>query len=274
MKIIIETPQLALWRIEEAFSNLPHVHEDRLQLTIPTKGICYLTQENKDYGIRDGHGLLQYSAQEHSFRIGEDSSVIVIQIRNDRPGDFFREPEVDFAMQQTFDPSLIMKQFQSWSSELFRGDPADPLAVDETESRVLSFLYYSLKGSHAFNGGNPVPFSAPADGLTSSDRHMTRVLDYIHASYADRINIDTLAAIALQSRFHFIRTFKAYTHKTPYQYVLGLRMEEAKKQLRQGGCTITQMSVKLGFSSTSQFYRAFLKAVGVTPEEFRTGSGR
>jgi len=271
MKIIIETPQLELWRIEEAFSNLPHVHEDRLQITIPTRGTCFLTQENKDYGLTDGHGLLQYSAQEHSFHIGEDSSVIIIQIRNNRLGDFFRDQGVDLALQQKFDPSIITKQFQQWASELFRSDPNDPLAVDETESRVLSFLYYSLKGSHTLSGKELAAPGAARDG-EARDHHLARVLDYIHVHYTQRISIDTLAAIALQSRFHFIRSFKAYTHMTPYQYVLGLRMEDAKKQLRRRGNTVTEVSLNLGFSSTSQFYRAFLKAVGVTPEEFRNGS--
>ncbi|GGD93648.1 hypothetical protein GCM10010911_60370 [Paenibacillus nasutitermitis] len=268
--MIIETPQLELWRIEEDFFNLPHAHEDRLQITIPIKGTCFLTQENKDYGLTDGHGLLQYSAQQHSFQIGGNSGVIIIQIRNNRPGDFFRGQNIEFALQQKFDPQMITKQFQQWASELFRSDPADPLAVDETEARILSFLYYSLRGSHTLSGKELAVLRASGD-QEAPEHHLARVLDYIHANYTQRISIDTLSAIALQSRFHFIRSFKAFTYMTPYQYVLGLRMEDAKKQLLHRGKTVTEVSLNVGFSSTSQFYRAFLKVVGVTPEEFRAG---
>ncbi len=101
------------------------------------------------------------------------------------------------------------------------------------------------------------------------DGHLHRVLDYIHAHYIDQVSIDELAAVALQSRFHFIRSFKSLTGMTPYQYVLRLRMEEARKQLRYSSVTITEISFGLGFSSTSQFYRVFMKSTGVTPEQYR-----
>ncbi|MFC0391924.1 helix-turn-helix domain-containing protein [Paenibacillus mendelii] len=95
-----------------------------------------------------------------------------------------------------------------------------------------------------------------------SDQHFSRVLDYIHGHYTEQMSVDKLSSIALQSRYHFIRTFRTLTGLTPYQYVLQLRIEKAKDQLGSTATTVEEISYNLGFSSASQFYRAFLKSTG------------
>lgn len=105
----------------------------------------------------------------------------------------------------------------------------------------------------------------------AADLHLKRAVEYAHAHYRDQLDVDTLAAVALQSRFHFIRSFRTMTGLTPYQYVLRLRVEEAKAQLSRTAHTVADISCSLGFSSASQFYRAFAKATGLTPEQYRGG---
>lgn len=81
--------------------------------------------------------------------------------------------------------------------------------------------------------------------------------------------MEELAAVALQSRFHFVRSFKASVRMTPYEYVLQLRITEANRRLLQTNMTVTEISFSLGFSCTNQFYWLFAKLVGVTPERYR-----
>ncbi|NBD27969.1 helix-turn-helix domain-containing protein [Paenibacillus glycinis] len=51
--------------------------------------------------------------------------------------------------------------------------------------------------------------------------------------------------------------------------MLKLRMEEAMNRLRRSEATVARIGEELGFSSSSQFHRAFLKMTGMTPQAFR-----
>ncbi|NOU93713.1 helix-turn-helix domain-containing protein [Paenibacillus sp. LMG 31456] len=266
MIVQISTPQLELWRIEGEFINLPHSHENEYQITIPIHGACLLTQENKNYRLVDGSGLVQHPQDQHYFEIGVQSGVLIFKVNQNSLKELTRREEIEFSLRQQFDPSFLSEKFRKWMSTLLAYDPTDRLAQEEMESQILSYLYGALSGNHKSNS-----YTDPNEraSLPGTDPYMGKALEYIHAHYTDEIEIHTLASIALQSRFHFIRSFKAAIGVTPYQYVLRLRMDEARRKLQRSSMSITDISFSLGFSSVSQFYRAFVKAVGLTPEQFR-----
>jgi AraC-like DNA-binding protein len=60
---------------------------------------------------------------------------------------------------------------------------------------------------------------------------LQRVLDCIEAHLDDSLSIETLAAEAGLSVFHFVRTFSATFHVTPHQYVQARRAARAKSLL-------------------------------------------
>lgn len=264
MIVQISTPKLEVWRIDGEFINLPHFHEQDFQITIPLHGSCQITQENKSYSLVDGHALVQHPQAQHFFEIGAQSSVLIFKVSQNSLKELTKHEELEFALRQQFDPSFLNEKFRKWMSILLAYDPADRLAQEELESQVLHYLYGALSGNHKNNSN-----SDTRTIVLGTDQFMGKVLDYMHAHYTNDIEIETLASIALQSRYHFIRSFKAAIGVTPYQYVLRLRMDEARLKLQRTGMSVTDISLGLGFSSVSQFYRTFVKAVGTTPEQFR-----
>ncbi|MGC5774764.1 helix-turn-helix domain-containing protein [Paenibacillus pabuli] len=285
---------LELWKASGGFANEPHVHDDWYQVTLPVKGQCHLVQEQQAYPLQAGLGIIAHPRMEHFFEIGPDSAVIVIKFRNppgggledlDRPG-----AQTEFRTKQTFDPAEISRLFRGWNA-LLLDDAPEPLQIQETELAVETYLGRMLTGqpneSHLTlaNAGTGVVGSA-GSGLvrgqlqnlyqrTSSnggafiDPHLRRVLEYIHSDYTSPMDIESMAAVAHQSRYHFMRSFKVLTGSTPYQYVLNLRVEEATRRLRHTTDSVTTISLGLGFSNVSQFYRAFQRVTGVTPMEYR-----
>lgn len=222
-----------------------------------------MTQENKSYLLKEGCGLIQHPKEEHFFEIGANTGVVIIKVHQTIMGESFgNDSEVEFAKNQSFDPNEVTEQFRSWTSAFFMHDMQEPIQVQETQDKVLQYLKRTLAGNSQDDSIYPLKMNA-------SDPHIVRVLEYIHEHYTSTIDIDTLASIALQSRFHFIRSFKQKTGWTPYQYVLRLRINEAKQRLKHSRVTIASLSAGLGFSSASQFYRAFVKLEGVTPEQYR-----
>ncbi|MFB9327981.1 helix-turn-helix domain-containing protein [Paenibacillus aurantiacus] len=266
MIVQIVTPQLELWRIGGQFSNLPHAHEGEFQVTVPVNGTCFFTQENKEYMVAGGSGLVQHPLENHSFNMGHDAEVLVFKIGRGSLQELVPYTELEFAVRQAFDPTIVSRHFRRWMGALLACDPTDRLAQEETETAVLQFLLGNLAGSH--DHASKTYTDLPV-GAFSSDPYLRHVLEYIHAHYADEIHIDALASIALQSRFHFIRSFKNAVGVTPYQYVLLLRIEEAMRRLERTELSVTDISCSLGFSSPSQFYRAFARSAGMTPEKWR-----
>ncbi len=51
----------------------------------------------------------------------------------------------------------------------------------------------------------------------------------------------------------------------PHKYQLNARIERAKRLLRRGDMSLTEIGLACGFRAQSQFIRAFHRMVGVSP---------
>jgi AraC family transcriptional regulator len=99
-------------------------------------------------------------------------------------------------------------------------------------------------------------------------RRLSRVLEYIHAHLGEALDVRGMASTANLSRFHFARAFKASTGQTPYQYVSAKRLAQAKVLLAQNR-PLAEIALALNFSSQTNFTRAFRRAFGITPGQYR-----
>lgn len=79
---------------------------------------------------------------------------------------------------------------------------------------------------------------------------------FIRENYSSKIQISDIAAAVFVSVFHFCRMFKKITGYSPYQYLMLVRLEEAKKLL-QKGMSVTEAALQCGFESIEHFSHAF-----------------
>lgn len=100
-------------------------------------------------------------------------------------------------------------------------------------------------------------------------RRLFLARDYLHACYADELNIEAMAAIAGLSPYHFIRKFKAAFHESPHQYLRQLRLQKAAELLRGSDKPITEICLAVGFQSLGSFSSIFQKATGFSPSAYR-----
>jgi AraC-like DNA-binding protein len=84
-------------------------------------------------------------------------------------------------------------------------------------------------------------------------------LRYIEENSDKKITIRELAEQSSCKERHFIRVFSKYIGKTPYQYILKLKIERAKKQLIETNIPTIEIANELGFQSYSNFNNAFKK---------------
>lgn len=104
-------------------------------------------------------------------------------------------------------------------------------------------------------------------GGLSNDR-LRAVRDYIAAHLDQSLRLDDLARAASLSPIHFSRAFKKATNLTPHQYVIEVRVAQAKRLL---GCDlpIAEIAYRCGFSHQEHMTRLFGRMVGQPPAAYR-----
>ncbi|RII36472.1 AraC family transcriptional regulator [Clostridium chromiireducens] len=95
------------------------------------------------------------------------------------------------------------------------------------------------------------------------------ILNYIHINYNKPLTINELSLQLNMSEGHFCRTFKAFTFKTPIDYLNYYRTTKAQEFLINSDKKILEISMDVGFNSLSYFINIFKKNTGFTPSEFR-----
>lgn len=98
---------------------------------------------------------------------------------------------------------------------------------------------------------------------------LRRVLDYIASSIHDDMTLDSLAAVAGYSTFHFARKFTRAMGLPPHRYISRLRLEKAKAELAECRLPLAEIALNARFSSQASFTRAFHRATGTTPKQYR-----
>jgi AraC-like DNA-binding protein len=106
---------------------------------------------------------------------------------------------------------------------------------------------------------------APGDVLV----HLRRARDHADRSYAEPLDVESLAAVAGLSKFHFLRLFKATYGLTPGEYVSQRRIERAQDLLRATNLTVTEVCHAVGFTSLGSFSSRFRALVGESPSDFQ-----
>jgi len=101
------------------------------------------------------------------------------------------------------------------------------------------------------------------------NRRLLRARDAMDRTYAQPLDIPTLARIAHVSEAHFIRTFRATFGEPPHRYLQRRRVERAMFLLRATDTSVTEICLDVGFTSLGTFSRTFRAIVGETPTGYR-----
>jgi transcriptional regulator GlxA family with amidase domain len=108
--------------------------------------------------------------------------------------------------------------------------------------------------------------------VEEQNRRLLRARDAMDRTYAEPLDVPSLARIARVSEAHFIRTFRATFGETPHRYLQRRRVERSMWLLRETDRNVTDICLDVGFNSLGTFSRTFRDIVGVSPIAFRRGS--
>jgi AraC-like DNA-binding protein len=101
------------------------------------------------------------------------------------------------------------------------------------------------------------------------DPYLGRALGALHAAPSRAWTLETLAQEANLSRSAFAERFSQFVGKPPMQYLTDWRMQLAANQLRGGNERVAVIAERVGYESEAAFSRAFKRATGLAPGEWR-----
>lgn len=101
-----------------------------------------------------------------------------------------------------------------------------------------------------------------------------RVRELVMTMLAKDLSIGELAQVTGFSKTQFVRLFKNSFACTPYEYILNVRLQEAKTLILNSELPLAVIADAVGFSSQSHMTTAFVRAFDVTPGGLRRDGAR
>ena len=98
---------------------------------------------------------------------------------------------------------------------------------------------------------------------------LRQITDWMAEHLAEEFSLEQLAAQAGLSRFHFQRLFKSATGVSPSRYHINLRMNEARRLLRETKMSVVDVALEVGYANPSHFARLFRRETGLSPSDYR-----
>ena len=92
---------------------------------------------------------------------------------------------------------------------------------------------------------------------------------YFNEHYNEPINIEEYAQSRGMSVSWFLRNFKQVTMKSPMQYILAIRINNAVSLLETTDYNVTEIATIVGYDNPLYFSRIFHKQKGLSPSDFR-----
>ena len=108
----------------------------------------------------------------------------------------------------------------------------------------------------------PEPPNRAAASLQAAKR-------YIESHVTLPLTLDDLSRHVFLSKYHLARLFKQAYGMSPIEYHNVLRLQRAESLLRIHRFTVNEVARSLGYESVQGFCRAFRKAYGISPGQYR-----
>jgi AraC-like DNA-binding protein len=103
--------------------------------------------------------------------------------------------------------------------------------------------------------------------------HQLAALDqakrFITANFRQELSLAEIARHSRVSIFYFSRLFKQFTSRSPYQFLIAVRLKHAALLMRHYSLPVTQICFESGFNSFEHFILSFSKHYGTSPSKYR-----
>ena len=144
-----------------------------------------------------------------------------------------------------------------------RGELAEPDASALFVRGMADAIAVHLARHHVDIG------AVQSDGSTLPAYKLRLVTRWMTEHLAEPFSLAAVADIAGMSDSHFNRMFKKATGMPPSRYQIKMRIDTARRLLRETADSIVAIANDVGYSNPSHFAQLFRQETGLTPSDYR-----
>jgi len=150
------------------------------------------------------------------------------------------------------------------NEELVQNIHSEVIAGHLTEISYLSMLSRLLVTNliRYFNGVN----EESDNGLSMV--HLETIQKFIDQNMSRPISLGELAEQIQMTPNKFSKLFRTSFGGSPYNYLNGIKMQQARAMLEEKKDSIIQVGIQVGFENPSHFSRVFKKYYGMSPRSY------
>ena len=268
----------------QKFRQTPHSHE-YLQIWYVLKGSCRHVFRSRSYTYqRFGLFVIPPYTEHYIECESEDSELICCEfserfindalLGNERNGLF------DFAY---LEPFFLQENLSGTPFQLRSGAQA---AVQELLLEMLEQFERKERYSYLFLKADLLKLLAILASEYESDQPeektillgryhtaMEQALAYLEEHYGEKLYLEDVCKTAMMSKSSFSYLFKQMTGATFSEYLMQLRIAKAQELLKNSALSVMEIAFTCGFRDSAYFTRAFRRATGTSPVQYRKISG-
>ena len=98
--------------------------------------------------------------------------------------------------------------------------------------------------------------------------YINEFVEYIHKNFNKKIDLNEIANSYGLSKNHFCKIFKSQYNVPPHDFLISVRIDEAKKLLKSGKFMINEIAEKVGYDDSAYFSRLFKIKEGLSPLQY------
>ena len=95
------------------------------------------------------------------------------------------------------------------------------------------------------------------------------IISYLKENYKEPITLDYLSHKFSVSKATLIYNFNKYLHSSPVDYLINIRIQQAKAALTDTNCNLSEIAERCGFANANYFSLMFKRKVGLSPANYR-----
>jgi two-component system cell cycle response regulator len=143
-----------------------------------------------------------------------------------------------------------------------------PFYIEFIRAQIHSLLENRIKFKDYIDKSISSKISLPTN--KSLDIDFLNQIENIILDHIDDQNfsIDTLSEILCMSRPTLYRKLSTITDISPHEIINKIKLEKSVEMLTKSNLKLYEVSLRLGYSSTTHFTRNFIKYFGVAPKEY------
>ncbi len=146
--------------------------------------------------------------------------------------------------------------------------------VDDTMQIERSYTEAQLRVSGSatppdFDRAMALELSEDLPRVEKLPPEIQKMCEYLQEHYTERVGLEDVTSHAGFSKYYGGRVFRQYMGTTIIDYLIRLRLEQAKKLLAESDMSVKQIGYEVGYQDPNYFTWSFKKAMGISPVKYR-----